>query len=108
MTVARPKRHRESWLQLCEIEEEYDESGNKFTYFGLADYPEIEAQDDDILHTVEKGDRIDKLAHKYYGTVRLWWVIACANEWDEPLTAMIEGDEITIPSPTYVRGKLLP
>ncbi len=32
-----------------------------------------------ILHMVVSGDRLDRLAHHYYGDPRLWWIIAQAN-----------------------------
>lgn len=32
-----------------------------------------------VLHMLVEGDRLDSLAHNYYGDPRLWWVIAQAN-----------------------------
>lgn len=32
-----------------------------------------------VLHMVVEGDRLDRLAHNYYGDPRLWWSIAQAN-----------------------------
>lgn len=38
--------------------------------------PEVEGA---LLHTVEEGDRLDLLAHRYFGQPRSWWHIADAN-----------------------------
>jgi len=44
------------------------------------------------------GDRYFKIAHKYYGDSRLWWVIAWYNQ--KPTDAHVElGDIIYIPQP---------
>lgn len=32
-----------------------------------------------VLHMIVDGDRLDRLAHHYYGDPRLWWAIAQAN-----------------------------
>lgn len=32
-----------------------------------------------FIHIYQLGDRIDLLAHKYYGEAQLWWVIMDAN-----------------------------
>jgi|GEM_PF-418160 len=32
-----------------------------------------------LLHTVEEGDRLDHLAHRYFGQPRSWWHIVDAN-----------------------------
>lgn len=44
-------------------------------------YPnqEEKANLDIIVHTWKTGDRLYKLAHKYYGDSKLWWVIAFYN-----------------------------
>jgi|TARA_Y100000296_G_scaffold1924_1_gene2128 hypothetical protein len=47
-------------------------------------------------HIWKYGDRYYKLANKYYGDVRLWWVIAWYNS--APTEAnLITGDVIAIP-----------
>ena len=43
-------------------------------------YPKIPIRDSDIFLYPKYGDRLDNLAHKYYGDVSLWWIIAKANE----------------------------
>ena len=38
-----------------------------------------------MTHRVQKADRLDLLAHKYYGDPDKWWLIADANpEWQLP------------------------
>ena len=42
-------------------------------------YPEIPLENEDkFIHAVD-GDRLDTLAHRYYGNMTLWWIIAKAN-----------------------------
>ena len=42
-------------------------------------YPEIPLENEDRFINVIIGDRLDSLAHKYYGDNTLWWIIAKAN-----------------------------
>lgn len=104
--MAKVSRARGSWLRLCEFTS-VEFSGMTVSYFELPEYPDIPDQDDDILHVVTTGDRIDKLAHRYYGDHRLWWVISVKNGIDQPATGMNRGDEITVPSPRWVREGLV-
>jgi len=49
-------------------------------------------------HIWKQGDRYYKLAHKYYGEAKLWWVIAWFNK--KPTEAHLRmGDTISIPMP---------
>ena len=41
--------------------------------------PTIPLRDSDIFIYPVFGERLDTLAHKYYGDVSLWWIIAKAN-----------------------------
>lgn len=41
--------------------------------------PTIQPSLSDIYIITTPGDRIDLLAHKYYGNVSYWWIIAQAN-----------------------------
>jgi nucleoid-associated protein YgaU len=51
-----------------------------------------------VGHTWKIGDRYFKLAHKYYGDSKLWWVIAWYNR--APTESHLEiGDRISIPLP---------
>ena len=42
-------------------------------------YPDIPIKDTDQFIYPHFGDRLDVLAHKFYGDVTLWWIIAKAN-----------------------------
>jgi len=42
-------------------------------------YAKIPADDNDIWIISQHGDRLDNLAHQFYGDVNLWWYIAKAN-----------------------------
>jgi nucleoid-associated protein YgaU len=46
----------------------------------------------------EAGDRLDLLAHKYYGDQTLWWVIATANNINDATFYVEEGIQLRIPS----------
>ena len=50
------------------------------------------------LHVIStEGDRLDNLAHKYYGDVSLWWIIAKANNLDEAHIGLEVDKQIRIP-----------
>ena len=42
-------------------------------------YPEISIGNSDAFISSKEGDRLDTLAHSYYGDNTLWWIIAKAN-----------------------------
>lgn len=51
-----------------------------------------------VNHTWSLGDRFYKLAHKYYGDAKDWWVIAKFNNL--PTESHVKlGDVILIPTP---------
>ena len=54
-----------------------DKSGIRV--YGTTYYPEIPLENEDTFIYAVDGDRLDSLAHKYYGDVTLWWIIAKAN-----------------------------
>jgi nucleoid-associated protein YgaU len=49
-----------------------------------------------IEHTWQPGDRLDRLANKYYNDDLYWWVIAMANAISYPL-GIVPGTIIRIP-----------
>ncbi len=60
-------------------------------------YPEIPLENEDkFIHAVD-GDRLDTLAHRYYGNMTLWWIIAKANGL-KGKPALTAGEVIRIPS----------
>lgn len=62
-----------------------------------------------IKHVWKHGDRYYKLAHKYYGDKRLWWLIAWYNK--APTESHLRlGRQISVPMPlasalSYMRSK---
>jgi hypothetical protein len=60
-------------------------------------YPKIPIRDSDIFIYPKFGDRLDNLAHKYYGDVSLWWIIAKANNLDAAHIGLEVDNQIRIP-----------
>lgn len=54
--------------------------------------------DTDSGYTVVGGDRIDLLAHRFYGDATLWWFIAVANDLELLPVDLDYGDVLRIPS----------
>jgi hypothetical protein len=61
-------------------------------------YPSIPVKDSDIFIYPRFGDRLDNLAHKYYGDVSLWWIIAKANGLDKAEIGLNVEKQIRIPT----------
>jgi len=88
-------------------EEEYDEyfedRGLKFIrHYNTPKlrHPTVDeiAQLHPVGHLWSRGDRYYKLAHRYYGDSRMWWVIAWYNQ--SPTESHLEiGDSVYIPFP---------
>jgi len=60
-------------------------------------YPEIPPTEDDIYMITTFGDRYDLLAKSFYGDVRLWWIIACANSSTTDSLFIEPGVQIRVP-----------
>ena len=63
-------------------------------------HPTVEERESmtERVHTWTQGDRYYKLAHKYYGDSRYWWVIAWWNL--RPTESHLKlGDGVRIPGP---------
>ncbi len=60
-------------------------------------YPEIPIENQDKFIRAKDGDRLDTLAHNYYGDQTLWWVIAKANGVKGKPTLTV-GEILRIPS----------
>ena len=61
-------------------------------------YPKIPIKDSDVFIYPKFGDRLDNLAHKYYGDVSLWWIIAKANNLDKAEIGLNVEKQIRIPT----------
>ena len=74
------------------------------TYYNTTIFDKIPKLESDIYVITQYGDRLDLLAHQFYGDVSLWWYIARAND----LNTMIvkENIQLRIPGSTqYAKGK---
>ena len=60
-------------------------------------YPEIRLADGDRFVYPIEGDRLENIAHKYYGDATLWWVIAQANRIRDGSYALNPSVKIRIP-----------
>lgn len=58
----------------------------------------IYSKDQYIFHVVQLGEqgRLDRIAAKYYGEGKYWWIIAYANNFIDPFIVQ-EGDLLRIP-----------
>lgn len=75
-------------------------------FWDLLDLPDLPEQADDLSYQVQGGDRIDRLATKFYGDPELWWVIAAANGLEILPTELNEGEFIRIPASRFVTQQL--
>ena len=64
---------------------------------GTIIYPTIKKENSDIYVTIRTQDRLDLLANKYYGTSRLWWILAQANALGEGSFVIPPGTKLRIP-----------
>lgn len=64
-------------------------------------YPNIPLQDDDIYIVTQTGDRLDTLAHQYYGDSSLWWIIATANNIHDVGFGVDDGITLRLPKDSY-------
>tara|TARA_Y100000356_G_C11235626_1_gene277632 strand:- start:31 stop:300 length:270 start_codon:yes stop_codon:yes gene_type:complete len=76
---------------------------NKTTYYKTTIFDKIPKSDSDIYVTTQYGDRLDLLAHQFYGDTSLWWYIARANDLN---TVIVPSNiQLRIPGSTqYAKG----
>ena len=48
---------------------------SNITSYTTTMYPSIPIENSDKFIVTKIGDRLDTLAHRYYGDITLWWVI---------------------------------
>lgn len=65
--------------------------------FGAARPTKIQERADDIIIIANEGDRLDNLAVKFYGSSRLWFVIASVNNLNNGSMHITPGAEVRIP-----------
>lgn len=77
-----------------------DTFGNRINSasFGVWRRINIPNRADDFIHVVEDHEigRMDLIAHKYYSSSLLWWVIADKNAIFDPFSDMFVGQELRI------------
>ncbi len=73
-------------------------SDNKDRYFKPTLYPSIPERDTDVIHNVVQGERLDLLAHRYYGDVNYWWIISKANGLDPSDIGLKSSTQLRIPT----------
>ena len=66
-------------------------------YRKTIEYPKMEKTVDDKYIIGMQGDRLDNLAHKYYGDARLWWILARANYLGKGDLSVPIGKQLRIP-----------
>ena len=62
----------------------------------------VREQTDDLILTASHGDRLDNLAAKFYGSPRLWFVIASVNNLNNGSMHITPGTRIRIPAKNRV------
>jgi len=60
-------------------------------------YSNIPKSDNDIYIVTQGGDRLDTLAHQFYGDASLWWIIATANNIHDSGFALPDGTTLRLP-----------
>lgn len=76
-------------------------------HWELPEYPVIAPAPDDKRYVVDRNDRIDRLAQKFYGSVDLWWVLAIANGLELLPNDLNTGATIIVPSQRRVFAEIL-
>tara|TARA_X000001382_G_scaffold109942_2_gene86309 strand:+ start:6939 stop:7208 length:270 start_codon:yes stop_codon:yes gene_type:complete len=74
------------------------------SYYKTTIFSKIPKSDSDIYVITQFGDRLDLLAHQFYGDVSLWWYIARANDLNTMIVS--ENIQLRIPGSTqYAKGR---
>jgi len=60
-------------------------------------YPSIPRNESDLYIYTTPGDRLDLIAHSYYGDVNRWWLIAQANALGKGTLVIPAGTLLRIP-----------
>tara|TARA_A100001201_G_scaffold121844_1_gene105551 strand:- start:655 stop:924 length:270 start_codon:yes stop_codon:yes gene_type:complete len=74
------------------------------SYYKTTIFNQVPKQDSDIYVITQYGDRLDLLAHQFYGDSSLWWYIARANDLNTLIIP--ENIQLRIPGTTeYAKGR---
>jgi len=58
----------------------------------------IPKRNDDKYVVSQTGDRLDTIAHQYYGESAYWWIIASANNIHDGKIGLADGTILRIPA----------
>lgn len=72
--------------------------GEGVEVFSPARTTKVKQEADDLIITAHEGDRLDALASKFYGSSRLWFVIASVNNLTNGSMHIKPGTQLRIPS----------
>jgi len=68
-------------------------------HFGLLQDSVIADSTDQLYTVTQAGEkRLDAISHLFYGTSKLWWVIAQVNGIVDPLNGVASKTELRIPT----------
>ena len=62
----------------------------------------IQERSDDLIIIANEGDRLDNLASKFYGSPKLWYVIASVNNLNNGSMHITPGTKVRIPAKSRV------
>lgn len=83
-------------------EEDWVKRGGRVTAFNIRTLEKIDTTDA-LKHTWVEGDRLDILAHRYYGDTQYWWFILDANPKYMEESEIRNGDVLLIPPYSELR-----
>lgn len=73
----------------------YHKKDDKYVY-GISAY--LDDSTVYTLHTVQRGDTLDRLSLEYYGNPTLYWIICSYNHIQNPYKSLVPGTSLKIPS----------
>jgi len=99
-------RSKESSFSRMNFDSHYDDGTHVFLpAFRVVEVPEGPFDQYYELGSDEEG-RLDLVSYKFYGTTRLWWVLAMANQIKEPYR-VAPGTQIRVPSIATIHNNVL-
>jgi len=83
--------------KLIHVEDDYGNYTNVY-HWGTWQRIDLAGITVEKLHRVSQGDvgRLDYLSYRYFNTSELWWVIADANDIEDPMDDSIIGTQLKI------------
>jgi len=74
---------------------------------GTTILPAVDRSNTDIYIITTTPDRLDKLAHKFYDDVSLWWVIATVNGIGRGTFIVPSNTRLRIPSKSQIKDLII-